>query len=450
MKKIIRIFYSYSHIDEQHRISLETHLAILKRSGLILDWHDRKIIPGQTWASEIDTYLNEADIIILLISSDFIASDYCYGKEMEQALERQRLGKACLLPIILRPVDWMGAPFAKLQALPQDGKPVTTWENYDEAWLDIAKGVRAIIENISKKRDESVAPAELIDLKDLMRNEFKRIETMYDGKRDIGGTSTGFYDLDNVIDGIHKTDIILIAGRPTMGKSDFALSIASWFAIEEGIPVVFFSLRITPEQIMRRLLAAQSKVPVNRILRGFLGDTDWPKLTHAVDKLKETPLWFYESLGFTEIELAQMAARHKEETGLGLIVVDGMEYLTSAHKYDSRKSEIGEIIKTIKTISKDNHVPIILTVSTSHEGDLRDNKRPIIRDLGDCEPLASDLANAVLILYRPEVYDRTEDNPDKGIAEIIIAKNIYGTKITLKLAYYDKYCSFYNLERYEG
>jgi len=273
---------------------------------------------------------------------------------------------------------------------------------------------------------------------------------MYDGKRSIGGTSTGFYDLDNLIDGIHETDIILVASRPTMGKSDFSLSIASWCAIEAGVPVAFFSLRLTPEQIVWHLLAAQSKVPVSRIFRGLLGDTDWSKLTHAIDKLKETPLYFHNSLGLTETELANRAAMLKEEAGLGLIVIDGIEYLTSGHKYDSRKSEVGVIIKAIKTIAKDNNVPIILTVSTSREGDLRVNKRPMIRDLDDWEPVASDLANVVLILYRPEVYDKTEDNPDKGIAEVIIAKNVYGSQTTLRLAYLDKYCSFYNLEKYEG
>ena len=143
-----KVFYSYSHRDEGLRDELGNHLAPLHRQGLIAEWHDRKIGPGTEWEGQIDTHLDEAEIILLLISSDFIASDYCYDVELNRAMERHEAEEAYVIPIILRPVDWEGAPFAALQALPRDAEPVTSWENQDEAFRDISQAIRRKIEEL--------------------------------------------------------------------------------------------------------------------------------------------------------------------------------------------------------------------------------------------------------------------------------------------------------------
>ena len=145
----MKLFYSYSHKDEALREELETHLSVLKRQGVIASWHDRKISAGSEWAGEIDKNLDEADVILLLVSADFLGSDYCYDKEMKQALERHDAREGRVIPVILRPVDWKGAPFAKLQMLPRDAKPVTSWNNRDDAWLDVAKGIRKAVEELA-------------------------------------------------------------------------------------------------------------------------------------------------------------------------------------------------------------------------------------------------------------------------------------------------------------
>ncbi|MEM8964212.1 MAG: toll/interleukin-1 receptor domain-containing protein, partial [Acidobacteriota bacterium] len=141
----MRIFYSYSHQDEALRAALDTHLALLRRDGLIEPWHDRQISAGKEWAGEIDEHLKAADIILLLISSDFIASDYCFDIEMDLALDRHDRGEARVVPIILRPCDWQTARFAKLQALPKDAKPVVEWPNQDRAFLDVAHELRRLV-----------------------------------------------------------------------------------------------------------------------------------------------------------------------------------------------------------------------------------------------------------------------------------------------------------------
>src|SRR5215472_12990005 len=137
----LEVFYSYSHHDEELRDALEKHLSILKRNGQIVGWHDRRIGAGDEWRNQIDEHVRSAHIILLLISSDFLASDYCYDIEMKLALERHQRGKAIVIPIILRPVEWHEAPFARLQALPRDGKPVTKWADRDEAFADIARNI---------------------------------------------------------------------------------------------------------------------------------------------------------------------------------------------------------------------------------------------------------------------------------------------------------------------
>jgi hypothetical protein len=141
----LRLFYSYAHKDERLRDKLETHLKILERRGLIAPWHDRKILAGEQWAGEIDENLERADIILLLVSADFINSDYCYSIEMKRALERHDQGEATVIPIILRDVNWTKAPFAKLQALPRDARAVASWSNRDAAWTDVSKGLERAI-----------------------------------------------------------------------------------------------------------------------------------------------------------------------------------------------------------------------------------------------------------------------------------------------------------------
>ena len=145
----VEVFYSYAHKDEAFRNKLETHLSLLRRQGLITAWHDRHILPGTDWAQAIDEHLERASVILLLISADFLASDYCYGLEMQRALERHQANEARVIPILLRPVDWNKAPFAHLQALPTGAKPITTWRNRDAAFTDVAAGIRRVIEDLS-------------------------------------------------------------------------------------------------------------------------------------------------------------------------------------------------------------------------------------------------------------------------------------------------------------
>ncbi|MBD1856233.1 MULTISPECIES: TIR domain-containing protein [Leptolyngbya] len=156
----IEVFVSYSHRDELLRDELAKHLSILKRQGVIKEWHDREISPGSEWKGEIAAHLNSAKIILLLISADFLASDYCYDIELTKALERHDRKEACVIPIILRPVDWNDAPFGKLQALPENAVPVTKWENLDDAFLSVTRGIRQTIERLKQAHHDKLEQPE--------------------------------------------------------------------------------------------------------------------------------------------------------------------------------------------------------------------------------------------------------------------------------------------------
>ncbi len=164
----VEVFFSYSHRDEQLKDELLKHLSLLRRGNVIAAWHDRKIGAGREWANEIDSHLNSARIVLLLVSADFLASDYCYDTEMKKAMERHDLGEARVIPVILRKVDWNRAPFAKLNALPRDGKPVTSWPDRDEAFADVAEGIREEVEKLLERQVESLF--EKLKKADTLRN----------------------------------------------------------------------------------------------------------------------------------------------------------------------------------------------------------------------------------------------------------------------------------------
>ena len=199
------VFFSYSHKDEELRDALETHLAQLKRDGAIRTWHDRKIDAGEEWKGEIEASLESADLILLLISPDFIASEFCYVREMTRAIERHGAGEARVIPIILRPCDWQSAPFGKLQGLPKDVRPITSWANADEAYLDVAQGIRAAVEKLCfAKAAEAPPPAIPADPDQRVRDLSKALETAYEERAELEAQGESIRAIDKAIVGLKR------------------------------------------------------------------------------------------------------------------------------------------------------------------------------------------------------------------------------------------------------
>lgn len=182
----VKVFFSYCHKDEELRDELAKHLRILERQGVIASWHDRMILPGEEWNHEINSYLNTADIILLLISSDFIASDYCWDTEVTRAMERHESGDACVIPLILRDVDLTGSPFAKLQALPKNAQPVTTWTTLDAAFKDVTQGIRVIAKRLIQKRLQKLQRKNNLDsTSKLSSSQISETQKLFDQREQI-------------------------------------------------------------------------------------------------------------------------------------------------------------------------------------------------------------------------------------------------------------------------
>jgi hypothetical protein len=197
MSNAVKVFFSYSHKDEALRDELATHLSLMKRRGFIEAWHDREISAGREWANAIDDNLNAADIILLLVSANFLASDYCYDIEMQRAMERHEAREARVIPIILKPVDWRDAPFAKLQALPNNAKAVTTWQDKDEAFLNVVQGIRRVVEEMVKSKTSSTASETATPgitsggLTDSQRRRWKQQEDLLQQEYELASTKLG-------------------------------------------------------------------------------------------------------------------------------------------------------------------------------------------------------------------------------------------------------------------
>lgn len=295
--------------------------------------------------------------------------------------------------------------------------------------------------------ENKIRPA-FFPIKDIIKDSFRTIEDLYARKELVTGVPTGFDKVDDLTSGLQNADLIIIAGRPSMGKTAFALNIAQYVSTQRSIPVCLFSLEMAKEQIAMRMLASTAKVDSQRIRKGFLGETDWPKLTTAAGSLSEAPIFIDDSAAITVLEMKAKARRLKSEHGLGLVIIDYLQLMRSGSRKESREQEISEISRSLKALAKELNVPVIALSQLNRQVEVRTNRRPQMADLRESGAIEQD-ADVIAFIYRDEVYNKAEDNPEKGIAEIIIAKQRNGPIGMVKLAFLEKYTSFENLARME-
>ena len=299
----------------------------------------------------------------------------------------------------------------------------------------------AIFEISENKIRPSFSP-----IKDIIKDSFKTIERLYAQKALVTGVATGFDKLDDITSGLQNSDLIIIAGRPSMGKTAFALNIAQNAALQANVPVAVFSLEMAKEQLATRMLAAEARVDSQRLRKGFLGETDWPKLTAAAGRLSESPIYIDDTPAISVIEMKAKARRLKAEFGLGLIVIDYLQLMRGGTYKDSREQEISEISRSLKALAKELSLPVIALSQLNRKVEDRTSRRPQMADLRESGAIEQD-ADVIAFIYRDEVYNRSDDNPDKGIAEIIIGKQRNGPTGTVRLAFLEKFTCFENLAR---
>ena len=312
-------------------------------------------------------------------------------------------------------------------------------ENID----DIMNSAEKKIFNIMQDKDQkSYSP-----IKDVLIDAFTELEQLYNQKHHITGVPTGFIDLDYKTAGLHNSDLILIAARPAMGKSAFALNIATNAALKAKVPAVLFSLEMSKEQMVNRILCSEAMVDSNKVRTGKIDDDDWIKLADTMGDLSEAPIYIDDTPGISINEIRAKCRKLKLEKNIGLVVIDYLQLVQGSSKraQGSREQEISEISRSLKILAKEINVPVIALSQLSRAPEQRPDHRPMLSDLRESGAIEQD-ADIVMFLYRDDYYN--EDSEDKGLAEVIVAKHRAGSTGTVKLVWLGNYTKFANMERY--
>lgn len=285
--------------------------------------------------------------------------------------------------------------------------------------------------------------ASFVTLKEVIKDSFEMIERLYDKKETITGVPSGFSDLDELTTGFQKGDLIIVGGRPSMGKTAFALNVAQYVGLEMKEPVAIFSLEMTKEQLAFRMLCAEAMVNSNSVRKGFIKKEDWHKLTGAASKLTGAPIFIDDSSSITVLELRAKARRLKMEHGLSLVIVDYLQLMRGKGSFERREQEISDISRSLKALSKELSVPVIAVSQLNRSVEQRRPAKPMLADLRESGAIEQD-ADVILFLYRDEIYNK--DNPaNKGKAELDIAKQRNGPAgVTVHLSFISNYTRFLN------
>jgi replicative DNA helicase len=287
-----------------------------------------------------------------------------------------------------------------------------------------------------------------IQLKEIIKSSIETIDRLYQKKAHVTGVPSGFVDLDLKTAGLQPSDLIIIAGRPSMGKSALALSMAEYAGVTAKIPIALFSLEMSKEQLVQRMLCSHARVDANKVRTGYLAASDWPRLTAAAGKLSEAPIFIDDTPAISVMELRAKARRLKANHDIQLIVLDYMQLMRgSSNSAESRQQEISDISRSLKALARELSVPVIAISQLSRAVESRTDHRPQLSDLRESGAIEQD-ADVVILIMREDYYNRTPEN--QGVAEIIIAKQRNGPTGTVKLTFISEYTRFENMTHMEG
>lgn len=284
-------------------------------------------------------------------------------------------------------------------------------------------------------------------IKSIVPSAFAQVEQLYKRKELITGVPTGYNILDKMTAGLQPSDLIILAARPSMGKTSFAMNIAQHAALVEKIGVAVFSLEMSKEQLVMRLLSSAGRIDSQRIRTGKLHNEDWPKLTRAVGMLSEAPIFIDDTPAISVLEMRAKIRRLASQHDIGLIVVDYLQ-LMRGRSTENRTQEISEISRSLKALAKEHNIPVIALSQLNRGLESRPDKRPMMSDLRESGAIEQD-ADVIMFIYRDEVYNKAEDNPERGTAEIIIGKQRNGPTGILKLTFIKEFTMFENMSEME-
>lgn len=310
-------------------------------------------------------------------------------------------------------------------------------EDVEDIMEDAEKKIFNIMQN---KNQKGYTP-----IKDVLVDSFTQLEELYNRKQHITGVPTGFTELDYKTAGFHGSDLILIAARPAMGKSAFALNIATNAAVKSNIPVAIFSLEMSKEQMVNRILCSEAMVDSNKVRTGKLEEDDWTKLAGSIGPLSEAEIYIDDTPGISVMEIRAKCRKLKLEKNIGMVVIDYLQLVQGSNRRNgSREQEISEISRSLKILAKEIGVPVVALSQLSRAVEQRPDHRPMLSDLRESGAIEQD-ADIVMFLYRDDYYN--QDSEKKDIAEVIIAKHRGGSTGTVELLWLGSYTKFVNLER---
>lgn len=281
-------------------------------------------------------------------------------------------------------------------------------------------------------------------LNDVLNDVFTNLEELYKRKDSITGVPSGFIDLDDMLSGFQKSDLVLVAARPGMGKTSFMLNIAQYAAKVHNVPVAFFNLEMSKEQLVGRLLSSEALVDSRKLRTGRLEDDDWGRLADALSNLANAPIYIDDTTDITVTDIRSKCKKLQMEKGIGLVMIDYLQLMRGSSRTENRQQEISEISRSLKVLAKELKVPVITGSQLSRAPQQRQDHRPILSDLRESGAIEQD-ADIVMFLYRDDYYH--EDSEEKNIAEVIVAKHRNGSTGTIKLLWNPEFTLFRNLAR---
>ncbi len=312
------------------------------------------------------------------------------------------------------------------------------WEGIGEP-AELVDRAEQVIFTLSQQRTSG----DFAHIETLLKESFERITALYESGSDITGLASGFRDFDRLTSGFQPGNLVVVAARPSMGKSAFGLCVAANLAVRHGVPVAIFTLEMSKAEVTQRLMCSEAKVESQRLRSGRLAPEDWPRLTAACDKLAKAPIYVDDTGSVTMMEIRSKARRLKsKQQDLGLVVVDYMQLMTSGTNAENRVQEVSQISRNLKLLARDLDLPILAMSQLSRAVEQRHDKRPILSDLRESGSIEQD-ADLVAFLYRDDYYN--DDSDQQGIAEVILAKHRNGPTDTVKLSFLKRYAKFADL-----
>ncbi|MEA2021485.1 MAG: replicative DNA helicase [Candidatus Caldatribacteriota bacterium] len=314
------------------------------------------------------------------------------------------------------------------------------YEEKEDAKVLMDKAEHLMFEVSQRNLGQSFIP-----IKEILQDSFEKIEDLYHRDEYITGIPSGFVEFDDITTGFQPSELIIVAGRPGMGKTAFCMNIAQNAAISRNTPVAIFSLEMSKSQLVQRMLCSEARVDAHNLRKGRLAESDWPRLSMTAGRLSSAPIFIDDTAGITCLEIKAKARRLKAQHDLGLIIIDYLQLMQNVSRAENRQQEISEISRSLKSLARELNVPVIAASQLSRAVEQRNEKKPLLSDLRESGAIEQD-ADLVVFIYRDEYYKK-EKSEKKGIAEIIISKQRNGPTGKIDLTFIKEYAKFENLSR---